>query len=183
MGIGLTLVLGGARSGKSAYAQQRAAQLGGEVLFVATASPSDEEMAARIQAHRALRPPDWKTLEAQRDVGRQIETVAPTPDVVVLDCMTLLVGRALIDLQGPIESPRACAALASEIDALLVAYEHSSARWIVVSNEVGMGIVPETPLGRSYRDTLGRGNQRLAQAADEVVLMVAGIPLWLKRTA
>jgi len=181
MGTSLTLVLGGVRSGKSAYARQRAADCGGRVLFVATAEPSDEEMAARIQVHRAVRPASWHTLEVQGNVGPSIEGVSPAPEIILLDCMTMLAGRTLIDLPEPITSPRACAALGSEIDGLLVAYERSAARWIIVSNEVGMGIVPETPVGRAYRDMLGWGNQRLAQAADEVLLMVAGLPSWLKR--
>jgi len=180
MGTSLTLVLGGVRSGKSAFAQQRAAEARESVLFVATAEPSDEEMAARIQVHRAVRPASWHTLEVQRNVGPSIEGVSPAPGVILLDCMTMLAGRTLIDLPEPITSPRACAALGNEIDGLLVAYERSAARWIIVSNEVGMGIVPETPLGRAYRDMLGWANQRLARDADEVVWMVAGLPTWLK---
>jgi adenosylcobinamide kinase/adenosylcobinamide-phosphate guanylyltransferase len=182
MGFHLTLVLGGARSGKSAYALKRATELGGDVLFVATASPSDPEMAARIEAHRATRPANWRTLEVQREIGRQIETAIPAPDVIVLDCMTLLAGRALIDLQEPIDSPRACSALTHEIEALRVAYERSNASWFIISNEVGMGVVPETSLGRVYSDALGWGNQCLAELADEVVLMVAGLPVWIKRS-
>jgi adenosylcobinamide kinase/adenosylcobinamide-phosphate guanylyltransferase len=148
---------------------------------VATAEPDDDEMAARIQAHRAARPAGWFTLEVRRNVGAAIEAVSPPPEVILLDCMTLLAGRALIDLQEPRDPKRALSALGSEIDALVAAYGRSDARWIIVSNEVGMGIVPDTALGRVYRDTLGWANQRLADAADEVVLMVAGLPIWLKR--
>jgi adenosylcobinamide kinase/adenosylcobinamide-phosphate guanylyltransferase len=183
MGVCLTLILGGVRSGKSTYAQRRAQEAGGKVLFVATASASDEEMAARIRAHREDRPRDWETLEVLREAGRQIEEVDPSPDIVVVDCLTLLAGRMLLDLKGPIDSSRACAALAGELDSLLAAYHHSRARWFLVSNEVGMGIVPETILGRVYRDALGWANQRLAEVADEVVLLVTGLPLWLKNPA
>ena len=178
----LTLILGGARSGKSRYAEQAAPQLGQRVLFVATAEPGDEEMRARIAAHRAARPQDWTTLEAALDVGRAMQGVAQDYDVVLLDCLTLLASNVLLRLGERVDETTAEAALMAEIDALLVAYRARRAHWLIISNEVGLGLVPPYPLGRVYRDLLGRANQRLAAEADNVLFLVAGLPLVLKGT-
>lgn len=180
MGKGLTLILGGARSGKSTYALQMAGELGGQVIFVATAQAFDEEMAARIAAHRAERPPDWHTVEAPRDIRAALGQ-APAGDVILVDCLTLLANNVILALPNPEDAAAAQAALDAEIDGLLEAYAASSAEWIVVSNEVGLGLVPAYPLGRVYRDVLGRANQRLAQAAGRVVFMVAGLPVVIKQ--
>ncbi|GIV70012.1 MAG: adenosylcobinamide kinase/adenosylcobinamide phosphate guanyltransferase [Caldilinea sp.] len=176
-----TLILGGARSGKSSYAEAQAAALDGGVLYVATAEAWDEEMAARIAAHRSQRPATWRTLEAPRQIGAAI-AAALTPDVacVVVDCITLLASNVLLSLPEKSDEATAANALLAEIDALLAAYAQSNATWFVVSNEVGLGIVPAYPLGRHYRDALGRANQRLAAAADRVVFMVAGLPMTIK---
>jgi adenosylcobinamide kinase/adenosylcobinamide-phosphate guanylyltransferase len=175
----LTLILGGARSGKSSLAEKMAAAAGGSVLFVATAEPGDEEMAGRIAAHRAARPAAWRTLEAPRDVGPAIRRVEAGHAVVVVDCITVLVANAVAPLGvGPATQPAAAAG--REVDGLLDAYRESAAEWIVISNEVGLGIVPDTPLGRAYRDILGRANQRLAASADSVLFLVAGIPVKVK---
>lgn len=187
----LTLILGGARSGKSAYAQRLAWERGGErVLYVATAQASDEEMAARIAAHRADRPATWQTLEAPRAVGPAVRrwwaTATRPPVVVVVDCLTLLVSNVLVAMgESPDPVQGEMAALA-EAEQLLAAIDELTSplearpSWIVVSNEVGMGLVPPYPLGRVYRDALGRVNQRVAAAADEVLLLVAGLPWRLK---
>jgi len=136
----LTLILGGARSGKSALAQKLAAEGGRTVLYVATATAGDEEMAARIAAHRAERPAHWRTLEAPLQVGAAIAeamagagTVAG-PEVVLVDCLTLLANNVLGRLPETISAPEAEAALAAEVDALLAAYEAGAAEWIFVSN-------------------------------------------------
>ena len=186
----LTLILGGARSGKSSYAEalaaQQAAGPGGEgagVIYVATAEAFDDEMAARIASHRAQRPPHWRTLEAPRHPGAAVtawlrqEGETGRPAAILLDCLTLLANNVLLALPEGAGEDAATAALGAEVDELLAAYAASSAHWIVVSNEVGLGIVPAYPLGRLYRDALGRANQRLAAAADRVVFMVAGIPM------
>lgn len=180
----LTLVLGGARSGKSRYAEGRAWRAP-QVLFVATGQPLDAEMAERIAAHRAGRPGAWRTLEAPTQVAMQIADALGSAEVVLLDCLTLLAGNlfAAADDQTTGGLHVAEAALLAEVEALIELQAGSAADWIVVSNEVGLGLVPATPLGRTYRDALGRANQRLAEAADEVVLMVAGLPLWLKGAA
>jgi adenosylcobinamide kinase/adenosylcobinamide-phosphate guanylyltransferase len=175
----LTLILGGARSGKSTYAQRLAGELGGRVLYVATAEPGDDEMAARIAAHRAERPAAWTTLEAPLQVGAAVRLAAPA-EVVVVDCVTLLANNVIVPLPEPVTAAAAEAALLGEIDALLEAYRAAPAHWLVVSNEVGLGLVPPYALGRLYRDVLGRANQRLAAEADNVVFLVAGLPLVVK---
>ncbi|MCS6871086.1 MAG: bifunctional adenosylcobinamide kinase/adenosylcobinamide-phosphate guanylyltransferase [Anaerolineae bacterium] len=177
----LILLLGGARSGKSATALRMAAERGGDsVLFIATATASDEEMAARIAQHRTERPTTWHTLETPRDISSALAQVAVQPRVIIVDCITLLAANALLALPEDSTQAQANAAILAEIDSLLRAQRASAATWIVVSNEVGMGIVPPYRLGRLYRDALGLANQRLATAADEVYLMVAGIAWRLK---
>lgn len=180
MGKRLTLVLGGARSGKSTYAQRLAAERGEAVVYVATAEAGDGEMAARIAAHRAERPAHWQTIEAPRSIRAAIQSGAGQAEVILIDCLTLLANNVIVPLPESVTAQAAEAALTVEVEALLEAYAHSSAEWIIVSNEVGLGLVPPYPLGRVYRDALGRANQRLAAAADEVLFMVAGLPLKVK---
>jgi len=177
----LTFILGGARSGKSTYAQELARQNGGSVLYVATATAGDDEMKARIDAHRAERPAEWRTLEAPLNVGEAIQKVlAKQPvDVVLLDCMTLLATNVILQLPETVSESQASAVLLAEVDALLACRARSSAHWIIVSNEVGLGLVPPYPMGRLYRDALGRANQKLAAAASQTILLVAGVPLEL----
>ncbi|MBI5080131.1 MAG: bifunctional adenosylcobinamide kinase/adenosylcobinamide-phosphate guanylyltransferase [Chloroflexi bacterium] len=176
----LTLILGGARSGKSSYAQKIAAERGDTVLYVATAEAGDDEMAARISAHRAERPEHWQTLEASREVGTAIRSQANQNKIVLLDCLTLLANNIIVPLPEPVSEEAATHALKKEVDELMLAYHNSNAEWIIVSNEVGLGLVPPYPLGRVYRDALGRANQQLAAVADEVILMVAGLPVKIK---
>jgi adenosylcobinamide kinase/adenosylcobinamide-phosphate guanylyltransferase len=178
----LTLVLGGARSGKSAYGQKLATGRGdaNAVLYVATAEAGDGEMAERIAAHRAERPPHWKTLEASRQVGGAIRLNRGEANIILIDCLTLLASNVIISLPEPVTTQAAEAAVNAEVDDLLAAYAGGQAEWIIISNEVGLGLVPPYPLGRVYRDALGRANQRLAAEADEVLFMVAGLPMKLK---
>jgi len=217
MGKSLTLILGGARGGKSSYAQTLAATLGEHVLFIATAEAVDAEMSVRIARHRAERPAHWRTLEVPCNVGMASGPHVNQAEVVLLDCLTLLVSNILVSFEhGPEEagSAVACGSRAAqasrtaaghsvtqsttvkpyqaeevesavnlEIEGLLDAHRASTAHWIVVSNEVGLGLVPAYPLGRIYRDLLGRANQRLASAADKVLFMVAGLPMPLKDTS
>lgn len=178
----LTLILGGARSGKSSHAQALGQASRGRVLFVATAQALDAEMAARIQAHRAARPAGWRTLEAPRQVGAAIEAALESEPagVVLVDCLTLLVSNVVLALPEPVSSAQAEAAAVEEVEGLLAAWGKKGGRWIVVSNEVGLGLVPPYPVGRVYRDALGRANAYLAAQADQVLLMVAGIPMKVK---
>jgi adenosylcobinamide kinase/adenosylcobinamide-phosphate guanylyltransferase len=189
MGRELVLILGGARGGKSSYAEKLAAQFGERVLHVATAQAGDAEMEARIAIHRRSRPAAWRTIEAPTAVGEAIRAalaVQPT-DVVVLDCLTLLVSNVILDGLwlseedfDDVDEAAARQRVEAEIDGLLGAYQSGDVPWIVVSNEVGWGVVPPYPLGRVYRDLLGWTNQRLAALADRVYLVVAGLPVDVK---
>lgn len=176
----LTFILGGARSGKSTYAEKIARGSASQVLYVATATAGDDEMAARIAAHRAARPAEWMTLEAPRQVGQAINAYIPHPELVLLDCLTLLTSNILLSFPDDAGMDVIQEAVDAEIDQLLAAIDSLDIPWIIVSNEVGLGLVPAYPLGRTYRDVLGRANQKLAAAADEVVFMVAGIPMLVK---
>ncbi len=181
----LTFILGGARSGKSSHAQKLALERGGgQVLFVATAEALDDEMRARIEAHRRERAPGWRTVEAPRHVGQAIwqslSTPGWQPSIVLVDCLTLLATNVVLALPETAGVQEAEAAALAEVEELLAAYRSGEASWLVISNEVGLGVVPPYPLGRAYRDALGRANQRLAAEADSVIFMVAGIPMRVK---
>jgi adenosylcobinamide kinase/adenosylcobinamide-phosphate guanylyltransferase len=181
-----TLVLGGARSGKSAWAEQLARQSGQPVLYVATATASDGEMADRIAAHRAQRPTDWHTIEEPERLLHAIQANGSPGDTVIVDCLTLWVSNVLLRTIGPdwdvdaVSSAEWVAierALQAEVRDLIAMARDRALRLILVSNEVGMGVVPATPLGRHFQDILGRVNQMAARHADAVVLMMAGIPI------
>ena len=179
MGQQLTLILGGARSGKSDHAQMLVQQGKQPALFVATATAGDEEMAHRIAAHRANRPANWQTLEAPLKVAAAIENAPQLPWVLV-DCITLLVSNVLMTCSEPIDEVLYHKKVEEEVDALISCYANHSGKWVIVSNEVGLGLVPAYTMGRYYRDALGHANQKLAKAADRVILMVAGIPMIVK---
>ena len=172
----LILLLGGARSGKSSAAQ-RLAQGGRRVLFIATAQALDADMTRRIAAHRAQRPAAWDTLEEPFDPAAAAAPLLSRYDTVVLDCLTLWVSNLLLRQE---DAAAAEPALLDAAGRLLALIERSPAAWIVVSNEVGLGVVPPSPLGRTYRDALGRVNQLVAARADRVYLLVAGLALELK---
>jgi adenosylcobinamide kinase/adenosylcobinamide-phosphate guanylyltransferase len=176
----LTLILGGARSGKSSYAQSLAEATGKSVTFLATAQALDEEMAARIQKHRRERPAAWETLEIPLGVAAHIQQIRS--EVVILDCITLLVNNLLMQFvkDDLVEAAPFLQAVQEEIHALLAKIAERKQDWLVISNEVGLGLVPAYPMGRVYRDGLGWANQRLAREADKVILMVAGIPTIIK---
>ena len=176
----MILILGGARSGKSTHAEKLARQYNAAVLYVATAEAHDDEMTARIARHRTQRPAHWITLEAPRAIGTAIRSSGVSAPVVLIDCLTLLANNIIVPLPEPIKDEEAEKLLNAEIDDLLAAYAAGDALWIIVSNEVGLGLVPPYPLGRIYRDALGKANQRLAAVADEVLFMVAGLPLKVK---
>lgn len=175
----ITLILGGARSGKSAYAEKLARQAGQHILYIATAEARDEEMAKRIAAHRAARPPTWCTLEVPTNVGASLATINDRLDAILLDCLTLLVSNMVLAME---EQPEVVveAAVGAELEAIIAAQTRLNTPLIIVSNEVGLGLVPPYPLGRLYRDILGRANQRLAARANRVLFMVAGLPMTVK---
>jgi adenosylcobinamide kinase/adenosylcobinamide-phosphate guanylyltransferase len=173
----IVLILGGARSGKSSYAQQVAADRGGRVIFCATAQPLDGEMQERILAHRQSRPPGWDTLEIKDGLAAALEGKTDRYDIVIVDCITLLTANCMGEA---IDYRAAEKVIDDEVGGLIDLMRRSGCSFILVSNEVGGGIVPDNRLARVYRDALGRANQRLARAADEVILMTAGLPLRLK---
>ncbi len=188
----LTLVLGGARSGKSRHAERLAAASGREVIYVATAAATDEEMAERIARHRAARPPDWRTIEAALDLDLRLPAEAPDGVCVLIDCLSIWLGNELLRrLEGTgaddTIAPSLAAAVEREqderLDRLLGRVARRAGPTIAVSNEVGSGLVPPYPLGRLYRDLLGRANQTVAAAAGAVHLVVAGIAVDLRRLA
>jgi len=170
--MGLTFLVGGARSGKSTLALGLAAESGRTVVFVATSEPRDEEMATRIERHRRERRPEWSTVEAPLDLSGAL-AAAPEEACVVLDCLTLWTSNAL----EAGWTDEAVAQAAEEVARLAAS---RAAPTVVVSNEVGLGVVPDTPLGRRYRDVLGRVNAIFAAAAERACLVVAGRALELR---
>jgi adenosylcobinamide kinase/adenosylcobinamide-phosphate guanylyltransferase len=175
--MSLTLILGGARSGKSTFAQQLAEAHQCAVLFVATAEAGDDEMRERIATHRAERPAHWHTLEEPHAIAEALAGMEPAP-VVILDCVTLWVNNLLLR-EASWEHATA------HLDALMAWYHVHAQQCalIIVSNEVGLGLVPADPLSRTYREWLGWFNQRLASEADQVYVMVAGLAVDCKALA
>ena len=178
------LIIGGAGSGKSHFAQELAPKLGEPVLFVATAEAGDEEMRQRIEQHQRARAAAWSTLEVTTQVGSQIEQKIGDAQVVIVDCITLLVNNIFSqysDQSGEqIDTPLIESKLMAEVSELIECINRVDASFLIVTNEVGLGLVPANRMGRLYRDLLAKANQMLAQAADEVYLMVAGLPLPIK---
>jgi adenosylcobinamide kinase / adenosylcobinamide-phosphate guanylyltransferase len=170
--VRLTLVLGGARSGKSRYAESLITALPPPWLYLATAQGGDDEMAARIAAHRARRAGGWRTIEAPHELAVALKAAPPGIPVLV-DCLTLwLSNRMLAEVD-----------LDQETEVLEQALRHCDRTIVLVANEVGFGIVPDNALARRFRDRQGLLNQRLAARADCVVLVVAGLPLIVKGSA
>lgn len=173
----IVLILGGARSGKSAYAQQAAVKTGGEVLFCATAEPLDADMKRRISRHRATRPGSWQTLEAPCNLAEALAPTAGRYDTIIIDCITVLVANIMGKHRT---AKRQEEAILTEIQSLTGLLQESDATCYLITNEVGLGVIPAYRSGRRYRDHLGRVNQMLAECADEVYLLAAGIPLRIK---
>ncbi len=195
----LTLILGGARSGKSSYAEKRAKELGGDnVLYVATSQIKDDEMRERVDKHRSDRPSAWETVEAPRDNAQALRRAQDNAlgqehpaTIILLDCVTFLVANHLMDASAPEDDPfddlkddpfdkKIEAAVVAEVESLLNYVRENDVELLAVSNEVGLGLVPAYELARAYRDILGRANQILAQQADEVLFFVAGLPMKVK---
>jgi adenosylcobinamide kinase/adenosylcobinamide-phosphate guanylyltransferase len=174
------LLTGGARSGKSQMAQELATKAGGRVLFVATAEAGDDEMQRRIIMHRKLRPKDWQTIEVTTHIGSEITKNIGDAEMVIVDCVTLLISNILQEFAENTDPAVVERAVTAEINELLNCIQRSRADFIIVTNEVGLGIVPGDRVSRLYRDLLGKANQMLAESVDEVYLLVAGIPLQVK---
>lgn len=164
------LVLGGARSGKSRYAEALGEARDGPKRYIATAEPGDEEMAARIAAHRARRGDGWETVEAPRDLAGALAAAMTADGFVLVDCVTVWLSNVMLagkDTEAAVGN-------------LLAALAQARGTVALVSNEVGLGIVPDNALARRFRDAAGGANQRLAAACDEVVFVAAGLPMVLK---
>jgi adenosylcobinamide kinase/adenosylcobinamide-phosphate guanylyltransferase len=169
----VTLVLGGVRSGKSRWAQEYAARFE-RVAYLATAEARDAEMSEKIDRHREDRPQHWQTIEEPLELARVLRERAAEFDVLLVDCLTVFVSNLMEAAEAdPSSLPRG-------MEKLVEALRGLPAAVVLVSNEVGSGVVPAFPAGRQYRDALGELNQRVAAIADNVVLMVAGLPLALK---
>jgi len=168
-GRSLTFLLGGARSGKSAHAEKLVTALPAPWAYIATAQAYDDEMAERIALHRARRGEGWRTVDAPLDLAGALRAV-PDGQPVLVDCLTLWLSNHML-AEHDVE------ALTSELSDVLAA---PRGPWFAVSNEVGMGIVPDNALGRRFRDAQGRLNQRIAERADRVLFMVAGLPMQVK---
>ncbi len=173
MASSVILVIGGARSGKSSFAQTLAQGREGRKVFIATAQAGDDEMRLRIEKHRSERPTGWHTIEEPRRLLQALDGCAGTCEVVLIDCIGLWISNLLL-------ADNADGAILQEVEAVLARCRTSKACVIIVSNETGMGIVPDNRLSRRFRDVLGKTNQELAAAADEVYFLVAGIQLQIK---
>jgi adenosylcobinamide kinase/adenosylcobinamide-phosphate guanylyltransferase len=169
----IVLVLGGARSGKSSWALEHVETLYDSYAFLATAEVMDEEMADRVRLHKEVRGPKWQLKEEPLEIAGILDTGVCDVEAVLIDCMTIWLSNVLLQ-KGEEMVP-------SYQNALLEALARSDQSVVIVSNEVGTGIVPEHPLGRLYRDMAGSLNQKLAAAADKVVMIVAGLPIYLKQ--
>lgn len=164
------LVLGGARSGKSRYAQGRAEAFPGELIYLATAQAFDEEMSERISLHRADRGSRWSTVEAPLELADAITSCSAPGTVVLVDCLTLWASNLILAEQD----------VSAATEGLLRAVSGARGTVILVANEVGLGIVPDNALARRFRDVAGRINQDVATVVDEVAMIFAGLPLVLK---
>jgi len=166
----ITLVLGGARSGKSRYAETLITRAASAATYIATAEPGDAEMAARISEHRARRGRFWRTVEEPLDLAGAIGVQAAPDRPILVDCLTLWLSNLL--LAGHV--------IEYDSEILCSALRDAAGPVVLVANEVGLGLVPETALGRQFRDAAGRLNQQVAAIADRVVFVAAGLPLMLK---
>ncbi len=182
----LILVTGGARSGKSSFAEKKAIETGNKILYVATSIPFDDEMKFRIKMHRLRRPSGWLTVEAYKNLDKAMESFIDEADGVLLDCVTVMVTNLMMDSIGDFDnishkiSKEAEELVDIEIGKLLDFVERTDKTFLIVTNEVGMGIVPVYPSARLFRDVAGRTNQKLAKAAAEAYFCVSGIPVRIK---
>ena len=176
----LIFITGGARSGKSHFAEKVAAKISKEVAYIAAGQPLDEEMAHRIEKHKEKRLNSWETYEEPIEVRKLVSRLGLEKEVILIDCLTLLTSNLLLKKENKVGDPQWEEEILLEIKKLAEVSYKIPAQVIIVSNEVGMGLVPDNPLGRVYRDILGRANSIIADKADEVFMMVSGIPLKIK---
>lgn len=181
-----TLIIGGARSGKSAHAEKLARESGLNVTYIATAHAGDGEMAQRIAHHQNRRPAHWQTVDCEIELAATLRQYAATNTCLLVDCLTLWLSNLIFagqaGKQAEAGEPVNCPLFATEVDALTTTLPKLPGQVVLVSNEVGCGIVPGNPLSRLFADEQGRLNQRIAAACDDVFLVAAGLPMQLKRT-
>jgi adenosylcobinamide kinase/adenosylcobinamide-phosphate guanylyltransferase len=173
MGKKMILITGGCRSGKSRFALDYANQHFSKKIYLATCEALDQEMAQRIEHHKKMRGPEWHTIEEPIEISDQIKLHGDEVEVILLDCITLWLSNLLMRRKDDAE-------IVEEISRFIDTIKEKQTSLILVSNEVGLGIVPEDPLGRRFRDLSGMANQKIAEAVNKVILMVSGIPILLK---
>ena len=177
--LDVIFVTGGARSGKSSLAERLASEGGRPVTYIATARPGDQEMQERIAQHRQSRPGTWTTVESPSDLPRAVADALAEGGTVLVDCLTLYISNLLMSESLDVDE-QARRLIDQEIDKLAEICASANSSIIIVSNEVGMGIVPDNALARAFRDVAGRANQKMAAAADNVYFCVSGIPVKVK---
>ncbi|HIE28478.1 TPA: bifunctional adenosylcobinamide kinase/adenosylcobinamide-phosphate guanylyltransferase [Candidatus Poribacteria bacterium] len=179
--LGLILITGGARSGKSRYAVELAKQKSGKVAFIATAIAGDEEMTRRIRMHQSARPSDWTTIEESINVAQAIADAAVEHKTIIVDCLTLFITNLVFKppYREEIDDQKEQNIYAA-IEQIVDTTKNVEATVIIISNELGMGLVPEDALARRFRDIAGRANQLMAEAADEAYVCISGIPMRIK---
>ena len=173
-------IFGGARSGKSSFAEKLASSLGGRVTYIATAEALDEEMVARIKEHQKRRPATWKTIEEPYRVAELLEEIGQEEGVILVDCLTLLLTNLYYKEASEQESSICLNHVLSEIKRLAKAAKECRADVLIVSNEVGLGVVPDYPDGRIFRDLTGWANQIMTAEADKAYFLISGMPLDIK---
>ena len=173
MGKKVIFITGGCRSGKSRYALDYANRHFSKKLYLATCEVLDQEMAQRVENHKKMRGPEWQTVEEPLEVVEKVRRYGDEAEVVLLDCITLWLSNLLLKWDDDSK-------VTGEVDRLIKTLKKSQASFLIVSNEVGMGIVPADPLSRRFRDLSGTANQRIAEVADTLILMVSGLPIFLK---
>ncbi len=169
----MIFITGGCRSGKSRFALDYANRHFSKKLYLATCEVLDEEMARRVENHKKIRGPEWQTVEEPLEVVEKVRRHRDGAEVILLDCMTLWISNLLLKWDDDSK-------VMGEADGLIETLKKSQTSFLIVSNEVGMGIVPANPLSRRFRDLSGMVNQRIAEVADAVILMVSGLPIFLK---
>ncbi|PIQ89874.1 MAG: bifunctional adenosylcobinamide kinase/adenosylcobinamide-phosphate guanylyltransferase [Candidatus Omnitrophica bacterium CG11_big_fil_rev_8_21_14_0_20_42_13] len=169
----ITFILGGARSGKSTYALAEAKKRGSKTAFIATGEAGDDEMEERIATHKNQRPPHWQTFEEPKDIAALINRIGNDFDCLIIDCLTLLVSNLLLAKKNAAE-------IEEQINAVLLSLSVIKAEVLIVSNEVGLGIVPDNKLARNFRDIAGKANMIAAEKSDEVFFMSAGLAVKIK---
>lgn len=179
----IVLITGGARSGKSRFAESYAARKGKKVAYIATAEVYDKEMEFRVKLHRQRRPAQWTTYEAPFDAHEVLREAGKDHDMILFDCLTLYISNLLCSLDSIEDSHRNYLAAQEKLDLLLGQARANKGTTLFVSNEVGSGIVPENQLSREYRDIAGIVNQWMGKAADEVYLVTCGLPVNIKKLA